>query len=109
MIVLVTGGRDYWDWYTVELVLDLIGPSRLIHGCATGADRLADNWAAKRGVTPNGYPILRGRGENGFQRNQRMLDSEQRIDAVVAFPGHTGTADMIRRARKAGIHVIEVK
>jgi ABC-type sugar transport system substrate-binding protein len=36
-----------------------------------------------------------------------MLD-EGKPDIVVAFPGGTGTADMVRRARKAGVVVIEV-
>jgi hypothetical protein len=35
-------------------------------------------------------------------RNQAMLD-EGRPDLVVAFPGHHGTADMVRRARAAGV------
>ena len=40
-------------------------------------------------------------------RNQRMID-EGRPDLVVAFPGGTGTADMVERARVAGIRVIEI-
>jgi hypothetical protein len=30
-------------------------------------------------------------------------------DLVIAFPGGKGTADMIRKARKAGIQIVEVK
>jgi hypothetical protein len=40
-------------------------------------------------------------------RNQQMLD-EGRPTLVVAFPGGRGTADMMRRARVAGIEVIEI-
>jgi UDP-N-acetylmuramoylalanine-D-glutamate ligase len=29
-------------------------------------------------------------------------------DLVVAFPGGRGTADMVRRAKEAGVEVIEV-
>jgi hypothetical protein len=29
--------------------------------------------------------------------------------AVIAFPGRRGTADMVSRARRAGVEVIEVK
>lgn len=36
-----------------------------------------------------------------------MLD-EGKPDLVVVFPGGTGTADMVRRAKKAGVEVIEV-
>jgi hypothetical protein len=38
-------------------------------------------------------------------RNQRMLDWGP--DLVVAFSGGKGTADMVRRARAAGVEVIE--
>jgi len=37
-------------------------------------------------------------------RNQRMLEEGQ-PDLIVAFPGGHGTADMVRRARQAGIEV----
>jgi hypothetical protein len=37
-------------------------------------------------------------------RNQRMLD-KGKPDLVVAFPGGRGTADMIRRAERAGVPV----
>ena len=36
-----------------------------------------------------------------------MLD-EGRPDFVVAFPGGRGTADMCRRAREAGLEVVEI-
>lgn len=39
-------------------------------------------------------------------RNRRML-LEGMPDLVVAFPGGRGTADMVRRARAAGIEVVE--
>jgi hypothetical protein len=41
-------------------------------------------------------------------RNQEMLAMEAPA-LVVAFPGGRGTADMVRRARKAGVDVLEVK
>jgi predicted Rossmann-fold nucleotide-binding protein len=40
-------------------------------------------------------------------RNQRMID-EGKPDLVVAFPGGSGTADMVRRAKRASIEVMEV-
>ena len=39
---------------------------------------------------------------------QQMID-EGKPDLVVAFKGGTGTADMVRRAKKHNIKVIEVK
>ena len=49
-------------------------------------------------------PSPRGAGP---ERNARML-AEGRPDLVVAFPGGTGTADMVRRAKAAGVRVVEV-
>ena len=43
----------------------------------------------------------------GFVRNQRMID-EGKPDLCVAFPGGDGTADMVKRARAAGIEVLEI-
>ena len=40
-------------------------------------------------------------------RNAKMLEEE--LDLVVAFPGGAGTADMVRRSKKAGFKVMEVK
>lgn len=108
MIVLITGGRAYNDWYSIELALDLIGVSLVVHGDATGADRHASNWADKRGVPQRRYPIRRP-NEDGFKRNQRMLDTEPEIDLVLAFPGNAGTADMVRRARMANLPVITLR
>lgn len=44
----------------------------------------------------------------GILRNQAMIDLHSPT-LIVAFPGGTGTADMIARARKAGIPVLEIK
>ena len=48
-------------------------------------------------------------GRNGRKagpiRNQQMLD-EGRPSLVVAFPGGRGMADMVRRARNAGVEAI---
>jgi hypothetical protein len=108
--VLVCGGRAFSDWWKLCTILDALhiteGIGRLVHGDAVGADRMADNWAYWRGVPVGAYPIRRGR-ESGYQRNQRMLNREP-VDLVVAFPGGSGTADMVRRAQRAGIVVKEI-
>lgn len=40
-------------------------------------------------------------------RNQEMVDSKPAL--VVAFPGNDGTADAVRRAKEAGIEVLEIE
>jgi hypothetical protein len=109
--VVVCGGRRYADDRYVSCVLDELHRSRgidvIVHGDATGADALADEWAQLRGVQRVKYPAswASGRGA-GPRRNARMLD-EVRPDIVVAFPGGAGTADCIRQAKQRGIDVLE--
>jgi len=120
--VLVCGGRDYTDRARVHRELTLLcgdvseerplGTVHLtiIHGaCPTGADALADNWAVVNWASLVEFPAdwkTHGRAA-GPIRNQRMLD-EGKPDLVLAFPGGRGTADMVRRAKAAGVRVIEI-
>ena len=80
----------------------------VIEGGARGADRLARLWARARGIHVATVDALWDYYDNGAGpiRNQAML--QLRPDVVVAFPGGTGTADMVKRAKAAGIQVIEV-
>lgn len=113
--VLVCGGRDFADdrllWRVMLKVLtDKMDRVTVIHGGARGADELAGKWAATLGLDAEVYPAdwqQHGRAA-GPIRNQRMLD-EGRPDLVVAFPGGSGTADMVRRAKAAGVEVIEIE
>jgi hypothetical protein len=82
------------------------GIDMLIHGCCSGADAMGREWADGSGVKTKPFPpewVLYGPAA-GPIRNQRMLD-EGKPDLVVAFPGGRGTADMVRRARAAGVEV----
>lgn len=111
-VIIVCGGRDYTDRAAVFAALDRAHAKRplvaVVHGAATGADALADEWAKARGVTRFPCPAdwkLDGRAA-GPKRNQFMLDCFQPF-GVVAFPGGAGTADLVRRARAAGVPVWE--
>jgi hypothetical protein len=110
MRVLVCGGRGFDDVARVFWALDELGPvSALIHGCARGADTLAARWAVSRGVEEHRFPANWSRDGKaaGPIRNAQML-REGKPDLVVAFPGGRGTADMVAKAKAAGVHVIEV-
>jgi predicted polyphosphate/ATP-dependent NAD kinase len=111
--VLVCGGRNYSDEERVNSVLDSLHKehrfAELIEGGAKGADRLARLWAAKRGVkttTVRANWLQYGRAA-GIIRNTIMI--EKHPDLVVAFPGGSGTADMMAKAKKHSIPLIEVK
>ena len=120
MRVLVCGGREFDDWRLLnETLLKLtynegtgvnLDEVVIIQGGAKGADFLGKVWAIYHiGVTYEDYPAdwkTYGKAA-GSIRNQQMLD-EGKPDLVVAFPGGNGTADMVRRAKKAGVEVIEV-
>lgn len=81
----------------------------IISGKAKGADTVAIEWAVVNWCSWEEYPAdweQYGKAA-GPIRNQRMLD-EGKPDLVIAFPGGTGTADMVRRAKAAGIEVREI-
>lgn len=112
MKVIVCGGRDYADRDALFAAMDRAHAKRpitiVIHGDAPGADRLAGEWAADRGVLSAAVKALwdrHGRRAAGPRRNRGMLTLGP--DAVIAFPGGTGTADMVCAAREAGVAVWE--
>ena len=108
--ILVTGGRDYADQAMLFGALDMqaeqTGIFTIIQGGANGADRLARMWCHSRKVRYDNYPAdwrTPGRAA-GPIRNQQMID-EGKPTRVFAFPGGRGTADMVRRAKAAGLPV----
>lgn len=123
--ILVCGGRNYNNKCVVYNTLYRICDNRgwnyepdsygnylpnvtIIHGgCKTGTDRLADEWAI---VNWTGLKVCEAQWHlfgkaAGPMRNELMLLHAP--DLVVAFPGGKGTADMIKRTKKAGFEVIE--
>lgn len=109
MRVIVCGGRNYANGPQIVKTLGALHITALAHGGASGADDLARIYALMAGIPTTEYPPRWGEHGKaaGPIRNQRMLD-EFKPDAVVAFPGGRGTADMVRRARAADVRVIEV-
>lgn len=114
MRVLVCGGRDFSDRDSAYRTLDAIHAetpiSVIIEGGASGADRLAFQWASEGNrcgtLTFDADWNALGKAA-GPMRNWRMLN-KGKPDVVVAFPGGRGTADMVRRAKKAGVRVVVV-
>ena len=113
--VLCCGGRDYANRAALFAALDHLLAKRLpgvviIHGGAQGSDSLAGQYAFERGLACEVYPAdwaAHGRAA-GPLRNARMI-TEGKPDAVVAFAGGRGTADMVGKARAAGVIVREIK
>ena len=111
--IIVCGGRDYADRDRVFAVLDALHAADPIAalgcGLAPGADALAVEWAKARSVRGLGFRAMWDRDGKvaGPLRNQRML-KKMAPALVVAFPGGRGTADMTRRAKAAGVRVMNV-
>lgn len=120
----VTGGRTYHDAEAIEaMLLTMSITDTLVHGAAPGADQACAEWWKMMGGKTEAHPAdWRGpcRPEcrpghrrahpgaktdfcpaAGAYRNQEILDSG--VELLVAFPGGRGTADMVDRARRAGL------
>ena len=110
MRIIVTGGRKFADAAMVERELSKLKPTLVIVGDATGADELALNWANENGIAWLMYVADwdKFRKSAGPIRNSQMISENLNADLVVAFPGGGGTADCVRKARAAGIEVLEV-
>jgi hypothetical protein len=89
--------------------LAALKPTAVAHGGADGADTLANAAALMLSVPVTEYPAdWKSYGPSGGPiRNARML-GEFMPDVVLAFPGGAGTADMVKRARAAGVRVVVV-
>lgn len=113
MKVIVCGGRTFSDRAWLFDALDKIHAKKaitlLINGGANGADSLAAEWAASRGVPSHTeYAKWRLYGKSaGARRNRCMLVYGPVL--VIAFPGGPGTANMCELAEKAGVRVLKVK
>jgi len=112
MRVLVCGGRTYSDRQNMEDALNILHEARpiklLINGGAPGADMLAFMWAVDNEIPTETYKsdwTKHGKAA-GPIRNSQML-SEGKPDVLIAFPGGHGTADMVSKAGRAGVEVID--
>jgi len=114
--VVVTGGRGYENRQHVFSVLSRLHKDNhialLLHGGATGADALADEWAVENGVQTAVFAVtdrmwkIYGRAA-GPRRNQAMLTSIKEIDLVVAFPGGNGTSNCVSIATSLKLPILD--
>ena len=107
MRLIIAGGRNYVPTRADRTFLDSIkNVTEVVSGCASGADFAGELWA-----TLNNIPIKRfpaewskyGRGA-GPLRNLKMA---KYADALVAFPGGRGTANMCIQAEQHDVKIIE--
>jgi hypothetical protein len=124
--VLICGDRNWNDPGVIQAVLNGLlwereegGILTVIEGEARGADRMAGEWAEFEPEWSDNIVLLKFPAQwdkhhkaAGPIRNQQML-VEGKPDVVYAFhddlENSKGTADMVRRARKAGIPVYNIR
>ena len=107
MRLLVCGGREYCNDRVLDFILSKYYIDTLIHGAARGADSLAAEWAKAHRIHTLPFPAKwKQYGKSaGHLRNTQMI-IEGCPDMVIAFPGGTGTANMIKQAESHNIKVI---
>jgi hypothetical protein len=111
--VLICGDRNWRDFEAVRRFVASLAPSAVvIEGEARGADTMARIAAEQHGLTVLRFPAqwdTHGRAA-GPIRNQQML-TEGAPTLVAYFHDNIeeskGTRDMVTRARKAGIRVVD--
>lgn len=112
--VLICGGRHFNDGDAIYAALNDFERDRdievIIQGGATGADAWAKRYAEGNKIPCREFLAnwkKHGKAA-GPIRNERMIE-QGKPTVVIAFPGGRGTADMVERAKQAGIEVIEVR
>lgn len=83
-----------------------IRPSVVLSGCASGADRAGEVWAAAHGVPVERFPAQWSRlgRAAGIRRNLCMVAEAEALIAVWDGQSH-GTRHVIEAARAAGLRV----
>ena len=111
--IIVCGGRDFTNEAFIYGKLDAFharhGVVALMHGGASGVDRIASEWGKSKGIPRFRCEALwetHGRSA-GPRRNARML--EWGPDFVIAFPGNRGTNDMVSKALAAGVPLVDYR
>lgn len=110
--VVVTGGRRYADRPRFFAELDAILAENdevtVIHGACcdrddpvelNGADRWAQEWAQTRQQNYAGFPAKWRLHANAAGPIRNRLMAALRPDLVLAFPGGTGTDNMVQCAK----------
>ena len=131
MRVVIFGGRKFGNKRLFDSTMykfqEEIGKiSIVVEGGATGADRMGRYWARQHHIPvitfePNWDDLYtmpvriktttQGKRYNSLAtlvRNQRMVN-EGELNHAISFPGESGTADMARRLKAAGIEIFEAR
>lgn len=108
MKTIIAGSRSITD----ETLLRRVIPhlkweiTRVVTGCAKGADRLGQVWAYENGIKIDYFPAKwekYGRGA-GFKRNEVMAEHGEAL--LLLWDGSSkGSLDMLERAKEHGLRI----
>lgn len=105
--ILVTGGRDFADRRMLDQVLNKakvrFKPTHLIHGGARGLDTMAHEWAKANGVQPVTCEANWSYYDKAAGPIRNAAMALLYPDILIAFPGGSGTANMVEQAVRHGI------
>ncbi len=111
MKLIIAGGRHYQltteDFVKLENLHKEIHITEVVSGKCRGADSGGETWAKVNKIHVEPFPAdwdRYTRGSAGPIRNRQMA---QYADAVVLFPGDSGTASMCREAKIAEIKIYD--
>lgn len=88
-------------------ILDGLEIDAILSGCARGIDLAGELWAFAQGIPVERYQAdwaARGKAA-GPMRNQAMVDAATHI-LVIRYPDSRGSADVLRRAKRAELTVV---
>jgi len=103
IILVVAGGRDYaWTEADTAFLNSLPEPWVVLTGGSGIVDTRAEQWARSKGIQPIiAYALWDYYSKAaGPIRNSVMA---QLATHAAIFPGHTGTADMLKKAQEMGL------
>lgn len=111
-VVIVTGSRKWFDYDVIAKALETAKPDLVVHGGATGADKIAEGWAKDHCI-----PVLlytadwKQYGKSAGPRRNAQMVSNHPTAIVLAFPmrGSLGTWSCVRIAKACGMKVIVCK
>jgi len=109
MRLIIAGGRDYRltkdDQAFIANIVDKYNVTEIVQGGAKGADLGAKLWAKANNIICTEFPAewTKYYKSAGAIRNKEMADYS---DALLAFPGGDGTANMIKTAERLKLLVI---
>lgn len=106
MKFIICGGRDYADRDRLTQVLDGVHKKCTIHaiieGGATGADRLAREWALEKGIQV--FTAI----ANGDEQRQQAAMLSLDPDGVIAFHDGFHCRDLTRMAEMSDVKVMHI-